>query len=158
MIIKVNRVVVLILAGVVSSSCSSEKLSLSPVYNSSGNTPQTKIILAGSQNKSSELFYASELTNQMASFPTFSNTGINTEVTKLKYQVKEYVYAVQEYNLSARTKALTNIEKSYRKIQKLRPYLQSDENETINRYLVRIKSNISKLEAANIEKNTATNP
>lgn len=124
-------------------SCTSEKLSLSPVYNYPSGT---EINYKNIKNTSTELFYASELTNQISTIPTFSNTGVNREISNLKYHIKDYVYALQERNPPARSHALKNIEKSYKKVQKLRPYLKEDENQTINRYLVRMKSNISQLE------------
>lgn len=105
------------------------------------------------KEKNMELFYASELTNQVSSFPKFENDAVNKEVGNLKYNVKDYVYAIQEYNLVGRTKAFSNIEKSYKKLQKLRTYLNADDNETINRYLVRIKGNINQLEILNAQNN-----
>ena len=131
-------------------SCSTEKLSLSPLYDSFNNESNKKVVNlpAEFKNKSSELFYASELSNQVSSFPLFKNKLVNEEVNKLKYNIKDYIYAVQEYNLVGRENALNNIEKSYKKIQKLRKNLSADDNDVINRYLVRIKSNISQLEAS----------
>ena len=64
----------------------------------------------------------------------------------VKKSVKNYVYALEEYNIEARKQALFEIERSYKKIQRLRKYLSKDDNNLINRYLVRVKSNITKLE------------
>lgn len=141
-----------------SISCSSEKISLSPMYNTGPvKTVDLSRIPRNVKEKNQELFYASELTNQVSSFPKFKNDAMNKEVGNLKYNVKDYVYAVQEYNLVGRRKALNNIEKSYKKIQKLRVYLNPDDNETINRYLVRVKGNISKLEIINAQNNKNLN-
>lgn len=140
-------------------SCSTEKVNLSPVYETftdskpalSERVPET-FSRATDRN-----FYASELINQVATFPKFNNTALNNEVSTLKVYIKQYVYSIQEYNIVNQQKSLRNLEKSYKKIQKLRSYLPKDENETINRYLVRIKSNIAQLEAAKHQENLSTN-
>lgn len=129
-------------------SCSSEKVTLSPIYNSFSNeTPQKPTRFPDRFNdKTGEVFYASELLSHISTFPKFQNTALNDEVIHLKHNIKEYVYAVQSYNLTKQEKSLYNIEKSYKKIQRLRKYLNKNDDEIINRYLVRIKSNISQLQ------------
>lgn len=130
-------------------SCTSEKVTLSPVYdNLSGpNTPTIVNYPQRFDESSKHLFYASELSSQASSFPKFRNQAVNREVDVLKYNIKQYVYAVQEHNLLGQDSSLIKLQKSYRKIQKLRKSLPTEEDEVINRYLVRIKSNLEQIEA-----------
>ncbi|MDO5616968.1 MAG: hypothetical protein Q4G16_12300 [Cruoricaptor ignavus] len=136
---------------IISVSCSTEKVTLSPMYDglafSNVNSGKAKISVNNLSEKTGQVFYASELTAHVSSFPKFGNTALNSEVTNLKFYVKEYVYAMQAHNLVGQEKALYNLEKSYKKIQKLRKYLSTEDDEVINRYLVRIKSNVGQLEA-----------
>lgn len=133
------------------SSCSTEKLSLSPISETLNNSKAAPVNIntfpGKFTTKTGTDFYSAELSNQISTFPKFKNSALNAEVSKLKFYVKEYVYAVQAYNLVGQESAFYNIEKSYKKIQKLRKYLNTSEDEVINRYLVRIKSNISQLES-----------
>lgn len=133
------------------TSCSTEKLSLSPIsqsINDSKAIPVNLNTFPGTFTAKTGIeFYSAELSNQISTFPRFQNSALNAEVSKLKFNVKEYVYAVQSFNIVGQESALFNIEKSYRKIQQLRKYLSTPEDEVINRYLVRIKSNISQLES-----------
>lgn len=136
-------------------SCSTEKISSVSAYGMSSN-----LINQNNSAKNTEVFsdkigkesYTSELTTHISSFPKFQNLSLNKEVDSLKFHIKEYIYAVQAYNLVGQDKALLNIEKSYRKIQKLRKSLDTKDDETINVYMVRIKNSISRLE--NIKKDS----
>jgi hypothetical protein len=91
------------------------------------------------------IFYSSEITNLIASFPKFSNDAINKEVVNLKYQLRDYIESMEEYNRTGLKKAEKKFEKSYKNLQKLRRYLKKEEDEVLNRYLVRIKTNMSQL-------------
>ncbi len=128
-------------------SCSSEKVTLSPIQSSMDAASASRERTGGNfTEKSGKIFYASELSSHMSTFPKFRNSALNEEVGDLKFHVKEYVYAVQAYNLVGQERALEKVESSYKKIQKLRRYLSPSDDEVINRYLVRIKSNIAQLE------------
>lgn len=128
-------------------SCSSEKVTLSPIQSSMDAASASRERTGDNfTEKSGKIFYASELSSHMSTFPKFRNSALNEEVGDLKFHVKEYVYAVQAYNLVGQERALEKVESSYKKIQKLRRYLSPSDNEVINRYLVRIKSNIAQLE------------
>lgn len=151
-----TRYIKIAVLGIVLASCSSEKVNLSPVYESYASTDYTPVNFPDRfSGKTVQNFYASELVNQMSTFPNFRNSAVNSEVGILKQQVREYVFAMQEYNNPGRQKALQRVEDSYKKIQKLRKFLNYDEDQVINRYLVRIKSNISQLEAAKPAATTA---
>ena len=91
------------------------------------------------------IFYSSEITNLIASFPKFSNDAINKEVVNLKYHLKDYIGAMEEYNMTGLKNAEKKFEKSYKNLQKLRKYLKREEDEVLKRYLVRIKTNMSQL-------------
>ncbi len=124
-------------------SCSVEKINLSPVGDSALTTPKSPTYtLAERKNL---IFYSSEITNLIASFPKFSNDAINKEVVNLKYHLKDYIGAMEEYNMTGLKNAEKKFEKSYKNLQKLRKYLKREEDEVLNRYLVRIKTNMSQL-------------
>ena len=126
-------------------SCSSEKVL--PIDTDGINLSSLSPINRNFQEQSDVIFYTSELTNLASTFPKSQNQAVNEEVKNLKIYIKDYIYALQDYNLTARNKASLGIERSYKKIQKLRKFLNQDEDEVVNRYLVRIKGNITKLEA-----------
>ena len=91
--------------------------------------------------------YASEITNLIASIPQFKNDAVDAEVTKLKYYLKDYIGAIQAYNLIGAEKAHSNYERTYKKLQRLKSYLNPDGQEVLNRYLVRIKTSMNTLES-----------
>ena len=89
---------------------------------------------------------ASEISNLISTFPTFKSNSINEEVTNLKYSLQNYLYAIESNNIAGRNRSIKSFEKSYKKIQKLRSGLGKDDDEVLNRYLVRLKTNISVIE------------
>lgn len=126
-------------------SCSAEKINLSPTGdNVLGNGSNSSYVpLNGQKNL---ILYSSEITNLIASFPKFRNDGVNLEVKNLKTHLREYVDAMKSYNQIEMEKSYSRYERSYKKLQKLRRYLNSDEDEVLNRYLVRIKINMGNLQ------------
>lgn len=135
---------------ITTTSCTTEKPNFSPLSNSfyseakgsdSDNDTRNSIEMNVKEN-----INASEISNLTATFPQFRNTPLNTEITVLKYSLQNYLYAIDASNVPGKNKALKDFEKSYKKIQKLRQSLNSDENEVLNRYLVRLKSNVSAIE------------
>lgn len=131
------------------ASCSTEKITFSPVGGNANALSDGAVHNRNFKEKSDIVFYSSELTNQMSTIPKFKNSAVNEEVSLLKRYVKDYVYSLQVYNIDDKAKALDRLERSYKKIQKLRSFLNPDDDDIINRYLVRIKSNIAKLESLN---------
>ena len=132
------------------SSCTTEKPNFSPLSNNfysetkspdSDNDARSSIEINIEENVN-----AAEISNLTATFPQFKSPALNTEITALKYSLQNYLYAINANNLSGKNKALKGFEKSYKKIQKLRQSLNSDDNEVLNRYLVRLKSNVSAIE------------
>lgn len=137
----------LFIVGIVSvfiTSCATEKLNLSPLSDSAAGTNSEDS--RGVGINITENINASEITNLISSFPRFSNSALNEEVTVLKYTLQNYLYAVESGNVSGKSKAVKNLEKSYKSIQKLRRFLKKDDDEVLNRYLVRLKTNISVIE------------
>ena len=132
-------------------SCASEKYNTSPIANSiSGSTISNKTIDELATNSINNNINASEITNLISSFPKINNNAVNDEISVLKINLQNYLYAYEAYNIDGKNRALSSIEKSYRKIQKLKNFLNTDEREVVNRYLVRIKTNISVLESSTV--------
>ncbi|CAD7802805.1 hypothetical protein CHRY9390_00981 [Chryseobacterium aquaeductus] len=130
------------------SSCATEKPNVSPL--SSNLYAESKKAEAESDNSFSinieQNINAAEITNLISSFPKFKNTALNEEVNSLKYTLQNYLYALDAGNISGKDKTLKNLEISYKKIQKLRKYLNKDDDAVLNRYLVRLKTNVTFIE------------
>ena len=83
--------------------------------------------------------------------------AVNREVAGLKKSLTNYLLAVTNLHQSEKTKSLESFEKYYKNIQKLRKFITKDDNEVLNRYMVKIKTNVSFLESSmnkNIESNS----
>ncbi|AYO56839.1 hypothetical protein CO230_01015 [Chryseobacterium sp. 6424] len=124
-------------------SCTTEKINLSPMGEQPVGTETQNIPLL--DDRKSLILYSSEITNLIASFPKFRNDGVNTEITALKSHLRDYVDAMKSHNLIELERSYNKFERSYKKLQKLRKFLNPDEDEVLNRYLVRIKINMSRL-------------
>lgn len=94
------------------------------------------------------IVYASSISNLIATFPKFRNDAVNREVSSLKVSLSDYLGAVRDFNQSSKHKSLEAFEKYYKKIQKLRKFMIKDDDEVLNRYMVKIKTNINLLEAS----------
>lgn len=137
---------------ILTSSCATEKLNLSPLsnnfYSDAKGSDSDRSSKKSFNINIKENVNASEISNIVSTFPKFKNNGLNDEVTNLKYSLQNYLYAIDANNSTGKSRALKNFEKSYRKIQKQRQSLDRDEDEVLNRYLVRLKTNISVIEDA----------
>ncbi|MBV8326098.1 hypothetical protein [Chryseobacterium sp.] len=137
---------------IITSSCATEKLNLSPLSNSFYSETKGSDSDRGSKKSFNinikENVNASEISNMISTFPKFKSDGLNDEVTSLKYSLQNYLYAIDANNSPGKGRALKSFEKSYKKIQKLRQNLDRDDDEVLNRYLVRLKTNISVIEDA----------
>ncbi|PZU83695.1 MAG: hypothetical protein DI529_12320 [Chryseobacterium sp.] len=94
------------------------------------------------------IVYASSISNLVSTFPKFRNDAVNREVGSLKNSLTDYLNAIREFNQSEKHKAIGDFEKYYKKIQKLRKFMTKDDDEVLNRYMVKIKTNINLLEAS----------
>lgn len=132
------------------SSCATEKLNVSPLSSnlySEARRAESEISLDDKISINiTENVNAAEITNLISTFPKFKNTALNEEINSLKYTLQNYLYAIDSNNISGKNKTFKNFEKSYKKIQKLRKYISKDEDEVLNRYLVRLKTNIAVIE------------
>ncbi|QDP84997.1 hypothetical protein FNJ88_05280 [Chryseobacterium sp. SNU WT5] len=137
-------------------SCSAEKINLSPIGNSIAEI-DLETTSYNYKERKNFIIYSSEITNLLSSFPKFRNEALNNEIAKLKYHLKDYIGATEAYNINGRNNAHRNFEKSYKKLQKLRKFLNKDEDQVLNRYLVRIKTNMTFLES-NLSKDSIALP
>jgi len=134
---------------ILTTSCATEKLNFSPLSNnfySEAKGSDSDRAKKSMDINVKENVNASEISNLISTFPTFKNTSLNNEVTSLKYSLQNYLYAIDANNLSGKKRAIKSFEKSYKKIQKLRQQLNKDDDEVLNRYLVRLKTNITVIE------------
>lgn len=127
-------------------ACSSEKVNLSPVSDNLSNDSYTFEEVG---MKTKIVTYQSEITNLISSIPRFKNETVNKEVSVLKDGLNTYVRASSDSDGKAQKKAFREFVQSYKKIQKLRKYLNVEQDEVLNRYLVRIKTNVNMLESIN---------
>lgn len=132
------------------ASCATEKPNFSPLSNGFYSETKTSDSDKGAKNSINinvkGNVNASEISNLISTFPQFKNTALNSEITALKYSLQNYLYAIDADNMNGKNKAIKDFEKSYKKIQKLRTDLSQDDNEILNRYLVRLKTNVSAIE------------
>lgn len=127
------------------ASCSVEKVNLSPTSNLIGKidseTPHK--ISQNIVDKMDIAHYFSQVTNAFSEIPTYSKNTVNEEISILKFNIMEYFYAIQEGNALGEERALADYKNSYRKLQKLKQKLSVEEEESLNRFLVNVKTNIS---------------
>ena len=127
-------------------SCSAEKVNLSPVSDNIADDFYSK----GDIGVITEaIAYKSEITNLISTFPKFNNDAVDKEVVKLKISLTNYIALTTKKKSKARKKAYNQYVSSYKKIQKLRKYLNKDKDNVLNRYMVRIKTNVNLLESIN---------
>lgn len=139
----------IVFCSIILGSCATDKVNLSPFSNNltqvSSKTPKQMVNAVGTNVEL--IKYTAELTNTTSSFPKFSDEDVNKEISRLKFNVSEYVYAVKEFNRTGKEKAFYNYENSYKKIQRLRNRLSPDEQNILNRFMVNIKTNITLVES-----------
>ena len=97
---------------------------------------------------SESIVHASTLSNLVSTFPKFQNQAVNQEVSLLKLSLTEYINSVKTYNQNKKQEKLHLIENQYKKIQKLRKFMIKDDDDILNRYLVKIKTTINLLESS----------
>ena len=131
-------------------SCSVEKVSVSPATTLLSEVSYDTFADAadGIETKIEFINYSSEINNAFQnSLISFSKKEVNEEVSALKFTISEYLYAVKEHNTIGKEKYFFNYEKSYKKLQKLKNKLNPEEQDILNRFLVKIKTNISLIES-----------
>lgn len=95
-----------------------------------------------------DIVYASSISNLISTFPKFRNDAVNREVGFLKEALSDYLNSVRQLNEVNKKHAIEEFEKSYKKIQKLRKFISTEDDEVLNRYMVKIKTNINLLESS----------
>ena len=140
-------------------SCSTEKVNLSPVSENLENSQRMFSINPSRDLRETtrEVNYASELSNLLSSFPKFTNDAVNKEVGRLKKSGNDYLLGWKNYNVRMKSDALYDLKKSYKNLQKLKKYLNVDDAEVLNRYLVRIKTTLTILESSSNNKADSLN-
>lgn len=129
------------------TSCSVEKVNLSPLSNSFSSY-STQTSFSEQTYKSMErVNYLSEITNTLTEFPVFKNQKLNAEIYKMKLHISDYIYSIKQNNSAEQTKAYNNYTNSYKTIQTLKTGLPKDDLELLNRYLAKIKTNISLIDS-----------
>lgn len=132
------------------TSCASEKPNISPLTNIFAS--EASLAKNESEINNSFVFnikknvHAAEISNLISTFPKTKNDAVNNELVELKSSLQSYLYALDAGNIANKDKAIKKFEKNYRKTQKLRKYLNQSDDEVVNRYLVRLKTNISLIE------------
>jgi hypothetical protein len=126
-------------------SCAAENINLSPIGSSISKEKITSSTYTLSEKKEL-VIHSSEITNLISTFPKFQNDAVNLEVKNLKTHLKNYIGALESYNNIGLYKANRKYEQSYPKLQKLRKLLNSNDDDVLNRYLVRIKTNMTRLQ------------
>jgi hypothetical protein len=132
------------------TSCSVEKLNLSPLANSFSNTNYVYSASSKTSESINTINYTSELSNLLSEFPIFSNKIMNSEIYKLKLYITDYLYAIKQKDVISKNDAYELYKKSFVNIQKLKDKLPEDELELLNRFMAKVKTNITLIESEKI--------
>lgn len=145
-----KKIISLLFLSILWTSCSVEKVNLSPLSNSFTSYSMNSNLVENSSKSINRVNYLSEITNTLSEFPTFSVQNLNAEIYKMKLYISDYIYAIKQNDSANKTKAYKNFTTSYKNIQNLKSNLTPDELELLNRYLVKIKTNISLIDSIDI--------
>ena len=132
------------------TSCSVEKLNLSPLANSFSNTNSVYSASSKTSESINTINYTSELSNLLSEFPIFSNKTMNSEIYKLKLHITDYLYAIKQKDVISKNDAYELYKKTFVNIQKLKDKLPEDELELLNRFMAKVKTNITLIESEKI--------
>lgn len=133
-------------------SCTVDKVNLSPLSSSFSGYSSTSNLVHSTSKSMETVSYTSELSNLISEFPAFSNNKMNMEIQKLKTNITDYIYAVKSNNSLGQKSAYKQYSDSYKNIQKLKSELSPEEIELLNRFLVKIKTNISLIDSINLNR------
>lgn len=130
-------------------SCTSDKLNTSIVLERSSLTPQQSLrhSIIDDVTDIYTVQYSLRLNATLDSFPILKVDHIDKEIKRLKFYATEIMYALKEQNPKGREKAQYHFQQTYQKIQRLKTKLDPDQQELLNRYLTRVKTDISLLES-----------
>lgn len=145
-----KKLISLLFLSILWTSCSVEKVNLSPLSNSFTSYSLSSNLVENSSKSFDKVNYLSEITNTLSEFPTFSVQNLNAEIYKMKLYISDYIYAIKQNDNANKTKAYKNFTTTYKNIQNLKSNLTPEEVELLNRYLVKIKTNISLIDSIDI--------
>jgi hypothetical protein len=132
------------------TSCTVDKVNLSPLSSNFAGYGSSSHFFQNTAKSTKTVSYTSELSNLISEFPVFSNNKLNAEVYTLKHNITDYIYAIKSDNSIEKSNAYKGYTNSYKNIQNLKTELPSEEVELLNRYLVKIKTNISLIDSINL--------
>lgn len=145
-----KKLISLLFLSILWTSCSVEKVNLSPLSNSFTSYSLSSNLVENSSKSFDKVNYLSEITNTLSEFPSFSVQNLNAEIYKMKLYISDYIYAIKQNDNANKTKAYKNFTTTYKNIQNLKSNLTPEEIELLNRYLVKIKTNISLIDSIDI--------
>lgn len=128
-------------------SCMAEKGNTTPLVTSFGEGGNATTIREKYYETFRKNTNAAEITNLSSSFPVFGHKSVDKEVDNLKINLNNYIYAIENFNIRGKERSVKAVEESYKKLQHFRKKLTPDQDEVMNRYLVRIKTNMTILES-----------
>ncbi len=147
-----RKFISLIVISILWTSCSVEKLNLSPLSNSLASNQSVYPISSKTSESINTINYTSELSNLLSEFPIFSNKTMNAEIYKLKLHITDYLYAIKQKDFVSKNDAYKLYEKTYVNIQKTKDVLPEDEKELLDRFMAKVKSNVTLIESEKITK------
>ena len=145
-----RKYISLIVISILWTSCSVEKLNLSPLSNSLTSNQSVYTISSKTSESFNTINYTSELSNLLSEFPIFSNKTMNAEIYKLKLHITDYLYAIKQKDFISKNDAYELYKKSFVEIQKKKEVLPEDEKELLNRFMAKVKTSVSLIESEKI--------
>lgn len=142
-----RKYISLIVISILWTSCSVEKLNLSPLSNSLASNQSVNSISSKTSESINTINYTSELSNLLSEFPIFSNKTMNAEIYKLKLHITDYLYAIKQKDFVSKNDAYELYKKTFVNIQKTKDVLPEDEKELLNRFMAKVKTNVTLIES-----------
>lgn len=130
-------------------SCAVEKPNLSPLSNNFSSFSNVNSITGNYYQSLEKVNYAAELTNILSEFPVFKNSKLNAEIYKLKLSITDYIYSVKQENVLEKSNAYKKYRDAFKNIQTLKLQLPKDQLELLNRFLAKVKTNMSLIDSIN---------
>ncbi|NAW51516.1 hypothetical protein GNY06_09035 [Elizabethkingia argentiflava] len=154
-----TNIVFFIMISFLSISCSVETLNYISRIDNKSQMPSSVVSIIDNQYINDKIVstqisiekvkYMSDLSNLITVFPKFTNAAVDAEIKKLKTAVQSYIYATTEGKAKQKKSAYKAYAQSFKTLQSLKKYMNSDDMELMSRYLTRIKANINSLEYLN---------
>lgn len=131
------------------TSCAVEKPNLSPLSNNFSSFSNVNSITGNYYQSLEKVNYAAELTNILSEFPVFKNSKLNAEIYKLKLSITDYIYSVKQENVLEKSNAYKKYRDAFKNIQTIKLQLPKDQLELLNRFLAKVKTNMSLIDSIN---------